>query len=60
MTIQQMVKLMQFGFEGEEREGVGFGGAGAEVAVLVVAGGDRDVELAGAGDELALRELWPS
>src|SRR3954452_466469 len=39
--------------EGDEGEGLGVPGAGAEVAVLVVAGGDRDVELAGAGEELA-------
>ncbi len=40
--------------EGEDREGIRAGRAGPEVAVLVVAGGDRDVELAGAGDELAV------
>src|SRR4051794_22146782 len=45
--------LMQF--EGDQWEGVGVAGPRAEVAVLVVAGGDGDVELAGAREELAGR-----
>ena len=40
--------------EGDQREGARAGRAGPEVVVLVVAGGDRDVELAGAADQLAV------